>query len=195
MRLEKASYKAIKYACMNFHYAKSIPVNVMGFSVFNNSKEWCGVIIFSLGANPNLGKPYGLKQGFFIELCRVALNGKQEQTSKVISIALNLLRKSLPLVKLVISFADQNQNHVGVIYQATNWYFTGMGKSTKQYYVNGRWIHQRQLGSLGYSIKNNKFKTKIGLNKYRYIYPLDNSLIPLCKELSKPYIKQNAPIA
>ena len=34
MRLEKASYKAIKYACLNFHYAKSIPVNTFGYSVF-----------------------------------------------------------------------------------------------------------------------------------------------------------------
>jgi hypothetical protein len=39
MRLEKASYKAIVYACMNFHYAKSIPVVQSGFSVFNDLNE------------------------------------------------------------------------------------------------------------------------------------------------------------
>ena len=38
MRLEKASYKAIKYACLNFHYAKAIPVNTFGFNVFNNKE-------------------------------------------------------------------------------------------------------------------------------------------------------------
>jgi hypothetical protein len=32
-------------------------------------------------------------------------------------------------------------------------------------------------------------KEKI-MNKYRYVYPLDKSLIPLCKSLSKPYPKK-----
>ena len=48
MRLETASYKAIKYACQNFHYAKSTPVNVVGFSVFNDNEEWCGCVVFVL---------------------------------------------------------------------------------------------------------------------------------------------------
>lgn len=41
MRLEKASYKAIKYACINFHYAKAVPTYSIGYSVFNNNNEWC----------------------------------------------------------------------------------------------------------------------------------------------------------
>jgi hypothetical protein len=60
MRLEKASHKAIKYACMNFHYAKAVPVNVLGFSVFNQKNEWCGCILYGSGANNNMPKPYGL---------------------------------------------------------------------------------------------------------------------------------------
>jgi hypothetical protein len=104
---------------------------------------------------------------------------------------MKLVKKIIPTVKLLISFADQNQNHLGIIYQATNWYYTGEAKSTPKYNLNGRIIHQRQLGSLGYSVKNchsimNKERMK---NKYRYIYPLDKSLIPLCKSLSKPYPK------
>ena len=38
MRLEIASNKAIKYACLNFHYSKSVPVNTFGYSVFNKKK-------------------------------------------------------------------------------------------------------------------------------------------------------------
>jgi hypothetical protein len=198
MRLEKASLKAIKYSCRNFHYSKSVPVNPFAFSVFNDKNEWCGCILYSLGANPLLSKPYGLVNGSAIELTRMALNGKQESTSKALSLSLKLLNKYLPLVKLVVSFADQNQNHYGTIYQATNWYFTGIGKSTPEYLVNGKWVHQRQYSSLGYSISNNTInkthETRIGLNKYRYIYPLDKSLIPLCEELSNPYPKKNKDI-
>ena len=54
MILKKASHKAIKYSCLKFHYAKSVPVNVMGFSVFNKKNEWCGCIVYGLGANNNI---------------------------------------------------------------------------------------------------------------------------------------------
>ncbi len=61
MRLEKASTKAIRYACLNFHYSKSVPVNTTGFSVFNDADEWCGVILFGGGANNNLPKMFNLR--------------------------------------------------------------------------------------------------------------------------------------
>ena len=82
MRLERASSKAIKYACLNFHYAKVMPVVSIAFSVFNSNDEWCGVITFGYGASANMGKPYKLAHGQFLELTRMALNGKQESTSK-----------------------------------------------------------------------------------------------------------------
>ena len=46
MRLELASNKAIKYSCLNFHYAKSVPVNTFAYSVFNDNNEWCGCVVF-----------------------------------------------------------------------------------------------------------------------------------------------------
>ena len=63
MKLEIASNKAIRCACINFHYAKAIPVNTVGFNVFNEKNEWCGVILYGSGANNNLPKPYGLEIG------------------------------------------------------------------------------------------------------------------------------------
>lgn len=192
MRLEKASYKAIVYACKNFHYSKSVPINSVGYSVFNDKKEWCGVIIYGRGANPNLPKSVGLKQGQAIELVRVALNGKQESTSKAVSISLKLFKKDNPLVEIVISFADQNQNHYGVIYQACNWFFTGIGKSTPQWNVNGKKVHQRQVASLGFKIRDaSKLFTKEKiLDKYRYEFPFTKEMIEFCKKRMLPYPKK-----
>lgn len=93
MRLEIASIKAIRYACMNFHYAKSIPVNPFAFSVFNNKNEWCGCILYNAGANLNIGKQFDLVNGQIIELIRMALDGKQESTSKALSLSLKLIQK------------------------------------------------------------------------------------------------------
>lgn len=197
MRLEKASLKAIKYACMNFHYAKKYPLYSFSFSVFNDINEWCGVILYGFGVSNNIHKPYNLKQGQVIELQRMALNGKQESTSKALSLSIKLLKKKCPLLKLIVSFADQNQDHKGIIYQATNWYFTDNVKSTPKYYDKyGNEIHSRNVNKKGSQLvfgkvkktyKYEDVKKVIQKNKYKYIYPLDKGLIPMCNELSKPY--------
>lgn len=196
MRLEKATYKAIKYSCSVYHYSKSTPAAPFGYSVFNDSNDFCGCIVFGRGANNNMGKPYGLKVGQYVELVRMALNGKQINTSKCLSLSLKLLKKDNPTIKMVISFADTGQNHIGIIYQATNWIFTERVKTTPDYLFRGRWMHQRQINSLLGSLKNLPINTqkRNGTDKLRYIYPLTKELKELCKSLSKPYPK-NASIA
>ena len=203
MRLEKASYKAIKYACMNFHYAKTVPVNTFGYSVFNEKDEWCGVILYGTGAANNIAMPFNLNQGQVLELVRMALNGKQESTTKAMSISLKILNKYLPNVKLIVSYADSEQGHMGIIYQATNWIYIGYSTDTNLI-INGKREHRRTLGSRYGTSSIEKLKQK-GLKveliktkpKWKYIYPIDKSLIHFCKSLSKPYPKKetNAAIA
>lgn len=208
MRLEKASYKAIKYACLNFHYSKSMPVNTIGFSIFNNNNDWCGVILYGTGANNNIANTYGLNQGQVIELVRMALNGKQESTSKALSISLKLIKKLVPMTKLIVSYADKDQEHTGVIYQATNWYYVGTSmenKTDSSWVINGKRYHGRiisdwvkQKGGLNglsrkdFLIKNydkNAFEY-ITKGKLKYIYPLNNSMLDLCNKLKKDYPKK-----
>lgn len=109
MKITKATSKAIKYACKNFHYAKSVPTVQYGYNVYNDNNEWCGVIIYSSGACPNIAKQFSLANGEVLELVRVALNGKQEYTSKAVAMSLKQLHKDNPLCKIVVSYADHNQ--------------------------------------------------------------------------------------
>jgi hypothetical protein len=206
MRLEKASHKAIKYACLNFHYSKSIPVNTFGFSVFSHKKEWCGVILYGTGANNNLADKYNLVQGNVIELVRMALNGKHESTSKALSLSLKLIKNYLPACRLIVSYADIDQNHNGTIYQATNWYYTGksmVNKKDGSFIINGKRIHGKTISdkckkySLIKNFENIKkvYKTDdvieyVTKGKIKYIYPIDKGLVTLCKSLSKPYPKK-----
>ena len=202
MRLEIASSKAIRYACMKFHYAKSVPVNTFGYSVFNDENEWCGVVLFGLGASPYVSKSIGMNQGQAAELVRMALNGKQKNVSSVLSVAIKLFKKQNPLVRILFSYADIDQNHTGVIYQATNWYFIGnVNENVKSgYIVNGKKIHARVPNAKG--VKNSIEEVRkhldprateyISKGKRKYIYPLDKSLVPLCQSLAKPYPKKNA---
>jgi hypothetical protein len=200
MRLEKASYKAIKYACLNFHYAKRLPAQPMvGFSIFENN-EWCGVIVFNNGIG-NIEKPYNLKKGQVCELARVALNGKQQATSKALSLSIKLFKKQNPLVKLIVSYADTDQNHNGTIYQATNWFLVSTHKTGDEYIdpKTRKSVHSRSHSVSGYNTqfgtKKKVYKTSELIRvakgmKHKYIYTLDKTLLPLCKSLSKPYPKK-----
>lgn len=200
MRLEKASYKAIKYACLNFHYAKRLTVAILGYSVFNDNNEWCGVIVFGPSSSKELNNTFRVNGNECIELLRMALNGKQESTSKAMAIGIKLLKKDCPLVKIIISYADSNQGHFGTIYQATNWYF--IGQSTKDarsgFMLDGKPVPYRGFAKRYGTTSVGRLKSQLGdrfsifeaKTKNKYIYPLDKTLIPLCKSLSKPYPKK-----
>tara|TARA_R100001163_G_C5004762_1_gene152682 strand:+ start:218 stop:784 length:567 start_codon:yes stop_codon:yes gene_type:complete len=188
MILKKASYKAIKYACLKFHYAKSVPVNVFGYSVFNKKKEWCGVILYGRGANNNLAKSFNQPQGSIIELVRMALNGKQESTSKAMSISIKILKKYVPLAKLIVSYSDMKQNHKGIIYQACNFFYVGsiIAESAIDP-EDGKVKHTRILHSKYGSIKG--FKRVKDKPKHKYLYPLTKDMRVLCNNIKKEYVK------
>lgn len=190
MRLEKASHKAIKFACMNFHYAKTVPASSISYSLFNDENEWCGIISFCYPSGVMSGKQFNLMQGQFIELNRMALNGKQNSTSKALSLAIKIFKKQNPTVKLLISYADKGQDHYGTIYQATNWIYVGENETSgKDYFYKGKWRHDRTLNEYSKEFLAT-LKTRKRSGKRKYIYPLDKTLINYCKSLSKPYPKK-----
>lgn len=192
MRLEKASFTAIRYACLNYHYSKAVPSVSDAFSVFNDDNEFCGVVCFSVGANNNIGKPFGLQQGKIIELTRVALNGRQGhgKTSMVVAMALKQVKKNNPLVELIVSYADPEQGHVGGIYQATNWIYVGKSKGQREVLdpKTGKVMHKRTANSIYGTIVGLE-KTEISW-KYKYVYPLSRKMKKQCREISLPYPKK-----
>lgn len=195
MKLTRATQQAVKYACMNYHYSKSVPVNPIGYNVYNGADEWCGVITYGTGAIPNIGRPYNLPQGAILELTRVALNGKQEQTSQAVAMSLKRLHKDVPQCRLVVSYADCDQNHLGTIYQATNWIYEGLSKGDTYYIINGRKVHRRGYqGGFDYVRRHVDADVKLfrSAGKYKYLMPLDKEMKKQIQPLAKPYPKSNA---
>lgn len=187
MRLEIASAAAIKYACTYFHYMKRVPSSMVAFSVFNASGDWAGVIIYALGASRRLAGSVGFAQGQVFELVRVALNGKQESTGKAIAISLRLLKRHAPLCKAVVSFADPDQGHKGVIYQATNWIYLGKMKNQVEYLLDGKPRHGRSIGSKIGSVKG--LKTVPISGKHKYVYPLQPETRRIFEKMKRPFPK------
>lgn len=193
MRLVKANRKAIEYACKNFHYSKSVPAVQYGYNVYNDNDEWCGVILYGGGANNNMPKSFNKNAGEVLELVRVALNGKQEYTSKAVALSLKQLHKDDPLVQIVVSYADHRQRHLGTIYQATNWIYLGKTiTSDTQYFYKGKWTHERTINAQKNRNELKKMLSKReNSNKFKYVFVFNKRERKQYLKLAQPYPKDN----
>jgi len=197
LSLDWCSYKAALYACRNWHYSKRIPAGKLTkVGVWENG-IYIGVVIFSRGANPNLLTPYGLKQNQGCELTRIALDKHITPVTKIVSLALKKLKEFSPGLKLVVSFSDLNQGHLGKIYQAGNWIYAGASFADVGVYFNKEIRHRRSIvaiyGTSDISVLK-KFDPDArivkGLPKLKYLMPLDKQIKRKVKQFSQPYISE-----
>jgi hypothetical protein len=196
------SYKAAKYAVENWHYSKTMPVGkLVKIGVWENG-SFIGVCLFGRGGNNNIGCPYSLSQPEVCELVRVALCNHKTFVTKVISNSLRLLKKKNPCLKLVVSYADTNQNHTGIIYQAGNWIYEGKKQTSPlPIIVNGKAIHCRTLSKkygtaslewIRKHVDNNAYIMR-DIPKHKYLMPLTKKMRRKIKHLAKPYPKKEQP--
>jgi hypothetical protein len=116
--------------------------------------------------------------------------------SRFIGVVLRSLRKHTVL-KFLVSYADPAQGHVGTIYQATGWVYTGRSQATPLYDIgDGRRHHSRSLayslGSHGLShLQRHGIPVKLVPQqaKHRYIYFLNPEWRQRLKGPELPYPK------
>ena len=75
-------------------------------------------------------------------------------------------------IKVLISYADPGQEHVGGIYQATNWMYQGYNLGIMDNYgiklePDGKWIHSRTVYSMYGSGNLEHLKNRIGHTFWR----------------------------
>jgi len=108
------------------HYAKRLPSISYAFGLYDGI-NLVGVVTYGIPASNSLcegicGKEY---KEFVIELNRLCLlDNAKNQSSYLVANSIKLL----PKPKIVVSYADTAQGHVGYVYQATNFLFTGTTK-------------------------------------------------------------------
>ena len=165
-----------------FHYLHSLPGGTcLAFGVFFLSRL-LGTL--TLGIGPF--NAYSLVKGAIPEDCltlsRLWLADElpSNSESRVLGIVLRTLRKRTQL-KFLVSYADPAQGHVGTIYQATNWVYTGLSESMPLYDIgDGKARHSRSL-SHAYGTHSVQHFRDHGIDikvipqgaKHRYIYFLD----------------------
>lgn len=201
LRLDWCSPKAARYAAEKWHYSGRLPVGkLVKIGVWENG-EFIGCVVFASGASPSLGSPYGLSQFECCELARVALKEHHTPVSRILTIALKMLKQRCQGIKLVVSFADTNHGHHGGIYQASNWIYAGLTNPTPVYYdEHGKAWHNRLVTQSGMSsnifgkakrVKRASDLVKVMTKpKHRYLMPLDKEVENQIRLLSKPYPKR-----
>ncbi len=133
---------ATRLDCYKFisdiHYAKRWPSISYAYGLYlNGTLE--GVVTFGTPSSAPLrnglaGEGYAR---FVIELNRLCLlNNRKNEASFLVSNALKMMKKIGAFI--VISFADTNQGHTGIVYQACNFGYYGLSEKRTDWKVRGK---------------------------------------------------------
>lgn len=190
LKIDWATHEAAKFACVNWHYSGCMPAGkVIKIGVWEDSK-YIGCVLFSRGANNNLGSPYALEQTEICELTRIALTLHSTPVSRVVALAFRFLVKNSPGLRLVVSYADPEQGHHGGIYQAGGWLYVGRSQAQAEVMHKGKVMHKRTANALFGTIKGME-KSPV-LWKHKYLMPLDEAMREQTLRLQIPYPKRSS---
>ena len=120
---------------LEVHYAKRCPSITWAFGLFLD-ECLLGICTFGTPSSSPLRRgvcgPEYAKD--VVELNRLCLH-KNEKNYASFLVAKSL--KLLPKPKIVVSYADTEQKHVGVVYQAANFIYTGLSAKRTDWKVRG----------------------------------------------------------
>src|SRR5690606_38056970 len=118
------------------HYAKRVPSISYAFGLFLNN-ELVGVVTY--GTPPSAPLRRGIcgddYKSMVLELNRLCLlYNRKNEASMLVGASL----RKLPRPRIVVSFADTNQEHVGYVYQACNFVYCGLSAKRTDWKVKGK---------------------------------------------------------
>jgi hypothetical protein len=172
-----------------WHYSDYVNIQAKHtFCLFKNGKfdipEMIGVCIYTRPAGPSAGQTYYPEApDRVLELRRLCLIDETPKNAEsyFVGRTLRWLRQNTNW-EFVISYADEEQGHKGVIYKASNFKYLGKTSSGKKLEVDGKSFHIRTLSMLDrpygveinrrYKAKDEGVKVIETLPKNIYTYPL-----------------------
>ena len=191
---------------LGIHYAKRWPSVSYAFGLFYQA-ELVGVITFGCPPSSPLRKGIAGEEyaADVLELNRLCLRyNKPNEASHLVSQALKLLPKG----KIVVSFADTEQSHIGVVYQACNFIYCGLSAKRTDWKVKGKEHLHGQTIADEFRGSNNRaqamrdkygddFYLKPRPRKHRYLFIIGSKKYKKHARLAiryaiKPYPKKGA---
>lgn len=160
------------------HYAKRIPPISYAFGIYKNNRL-IGVVTYGTPVSSALRVGVCGEQWMdnVIELNRLCCNNEKNVASTLVGRSLQMLPK--PLV--VVSYADTEQGHIGYVYQATNFVYTGLSAKRTDWKLKGmEHLHGATVADISRGQENraqwmrDKFGDDFYLQdrsrKHRYVY-------------------------
>jgi len=157
-------YEATKTWILDIHYAGRMPSISYAYGLYFYD-EMVGMVSYGSPASPSLCKGICGEEhrGDVIELNRLVL---RDNLPNEASFLVGKSLKLLPKPKVVVSYADTAQEHLGIIYQATNFLFTGTTKARTDIAGKDGKHSRHHLGD-----KSNRINRSA---KHRYVYFIGN---------------------
>lgn len=147
------SSKANQFVAM-YHYShrgfRGAKVNLGIFDKETNKLvgvlQWGRAAVHNIRLDRYVKEPIAL--GEYLELNRFAMADSEEKNSEsqAISLGIKWIKKNLPKVRLLVSYAGRIEGNYGYIYQATNWEYLGYFISKSFWILDGEEYHATTVG-------------------------------------------------
>ena len=164
--VEETSFNStVRKFLKKWHYSDYVNIQAKHtFCLFKEGKfgipELIGVCIYTRPAGPSAGQSYYPQNpDKVLELRRLCLidDTPKNAESYFVGKTLRWLKKNTDW-EFVLSYADEEQGHTGVIYRASNFKYLGKTKPGKTLEVDGKKFHIRTLSMMDrpYGVEINK---------------------------------------
>lgn len=178
--MQEIPFKLAKEIIVKHHYSHAFPSAEINLGFYIDGKL-NSVIVYGKSATSKMADSLPGKYLELVRLFSFDWAGKNME-SYCISQSIRHIKNNYSDVKVLVSFADPEQGHTGIVYQATNWLYCGKSQPDEWYIVDGEKIHPRSMVAK-YGTRGEKKLTDMGINferkllhgKHRYIYLLGST--------------------
>jgi hypothetical protein len=180
------------------HYLHRKAPCSQAFGLFDESDKLRGVVMYGTPSSSALragiaGKEHATN---VLELTRLWIDDSTPKNSESYLIGNSIKHCDK---EIVVSFADTSQNHLGIVYQATNWIYTGLSAKRTDWSVEGidkhghTWADKYTAAQMR-ELFGHRFTLVPRSRKHRYIYlnakgRRKKELLALLKYEQQPYPK------
>jgi hypothetical protein len=183
IKINRLDYKLAEEFVSKWHYAGRIRYGIPYGFKYND--ELIAVIVYSPPIRESTAIKQNVDQADMLELSRLCIHPKYQiknLASYIIGLSIRYIRKTMPNIKMLISFADATYNHTGVIYRASNWKLDGIVPENYWYkhpsepFIRNKksiWDRAKKLGMAEAEYRKSLGLVKVwGDKKFRYVYKL-----------------------
>ena len=156
------------------HYARRMCPISFAFGAYKDG-VLVGIVTYGVSASSTLRQGVCGKKwtDYVFELNRLCCENKKNLASELVAKSMQML----PKPTIVVSYADTEQGHVGYVYQATNFLYTGLSSKFKDPKVKG--LEHQHHATYAHGLSNAEVIEKFGKDnvyfverarKHRYVY-------------------------